>query len=128
MRKYVLALAAAVVVLTSATLSGDAVMTKDGKTTIVNTTTLAKDTKGYKGIVPVKLYIKSGKIQKVEPLANHETPRYFAKAKTIIAKFEGKSVSSAASMQVDGTTGATFSTKALVKNIQEGAKYYKAHK
>lgn len=128
MKKYVLAALAAVMVLSSATLAGDAVMTKEGKTTIVNTTTLTKNVKGFRGPVPVKLYIKSGKIQKVEPLKNQESPQFFAKAKTILSKFEGKSVSKVSNMQVDAKTGATFSTKALVKNIQEGAQYYKQHK
>lgn len=128
MKKYVLAAVAAVMVLSSAALAGDAIMTKDGKTTVVNTTELTKGVRGFRGPVPVKLYIKSNKIKKVEPLQNQETPKFFAKAKTILAKFEGKSVSKAATMKVDATTGATFSTKALIKNIQAGAKYYKEHK
>lgn len=127
-QRHTLMAVAAIALLSSAVLADDAVMTKEGKTTIVNTTTLASDVKGYKGTVPVKIYIKSGKIQKVEPLKNHETPRYFAKAKSVLAKFEGKSVSAAAKMDADAATGATFSTKALVKNVQAGAKYYKQHK
>jgi uncharacterized protein with FMN-binding domain len=31
-------------------------------------------------------------------------------------------------MDVDGVSGATFSSKALIKNVQMGLKYYKAHK
>lgn len=128
MRKYAFAAAAALMLLTSATLAGDEVMTKDGKTTIVNTTSLTKNVKGFRGPTPVKLYIKSGKIQKVEPLKNQETPKFFARAKAVLEKFEGKSVSKAAKMDVDAKTGATFSTKALIKNVQAGAKYYKEHK
>lgn len=128
MKKYAFAALAALMVLTSATLAGDAVLTKDGKTTIVNTTTLTKDVRGFRGPVPVKLYIKAGKIQKIEPLKNQESPQFFAKAKAVLSKFEGKSVNKVAKMQVDAKTGATFSTKALIKNVQEGAQYYKQHK
>lgn len=128
MKKYAFAAFAVLTLLTSATLSGDAVMTKEGKTTVVNTTTLTKNVKGFRGPTPVKIYIKGNKIQKVEPLQNQETPKFFARAKTVLAKFEGKSVSKVSKMEVDAKTGATFSTKALVKNVQEGVKYYKEHK
>lgn len=128
MKKYALAAAAALMVLTSAALAGDEVMTKEGKVTVVNTTTLTKNIKGFRGPTPLKIYIKGNKIQKIEPLKNQETPKFFAVAKGILTKFEGKSVSKAATMDVDAKTGATFSTKALIKNVQEGAKYYKAHK
>lgn len=128
MKRLAIAAAAAVVLLTSAIAAGDAVISKEGKTTVVNTTTLTKNVRGFRGPTPVKIYIKGNKIQKIEPLKNQETPQFFAKAKTILAKFEGKSVSKAATMKVDAKTGATFSTKALIKNVQEGAAYYKAHK
>lgn len=129
MKKIALAAATAVLLLTSAVAAGDAVISKEGKTTVVNTTTLTKNVRGFKGATPVKIYIKGNKIQKIETLKNNEDPQFFAKAKAaVLAKFEGKSVSKASSLNVDGKTGATFSTKALVKNIQEGVKYYNSHK
>lgn len=129
MKKFAIAAVSAVVLLTSAIAAGDAVISKEGKTTVVNTTTLTKNVRGFKGATPVKIYIKGNKIQKIETLKNQETPQYFAKAKAaVLAKFEGKSVNKVANLQVDGKTGATFSTKALVKNVQEGVAYYKAHK
>lgn len=128
MKKYALAAAAALMVLTSATLAGDEVMTKEGKITVVNTTTLTKNVKGFRGPTPLKIYIKGNKIQKIEPLKNQESPKFFAVAKGILTKFEGKSVNKVVTMNVDAKTGATFSTKALIKNVQEGAKYYKGHK
>lgn len=128
MKKFTFIATAAIVLLTSAITIGDEVITKEGNTTVVNTTTLTKDVKGFRGPTPVKIYIKGNKIQKIEPLQNQESPKFFARAKTILTKFEGKSVSKAAKLEVDAKTGATFSTKALVKNVQAGAKYYKAHK
>lgn len=128
MKKIALAASAALVLLTSAFTLGDAVISKEGKTTVVNTTSLTKNVRGFSGPTPVKIYIKSNKIQKVEPLKNQETPQYFAKAKAVLAKFEGVNVNKVSKVKVDGKTGATFSTKALVKNVQEGVSYYKAHK
>ncbi len=128
MKKLAFTAVAALLLLTSGMAVGDSVIVKEGATTVVNTTTLTKDVRGFRGPTPVKIYIKGNKIQKIEPLQNQETPKFFARAKTILAKFEGKSVSKAAKLEVDAKTGATFSTKALIKNVQAGAKYYKAHK
>ncbi len=122
-----MAIAAAVVLLASAMPATEPVVKEDGAT-VINTTTLAKDVKGFRGETPVKIYVKKGKVVKIVALKNHETPQYFGKAKAVLAKFEGKSVGKAAKMKVDGVTGATYSSKALVKNVQAGLKYYNAHR
>ena len=46
----------------------------------------------------------------------------------LLGKYEGKSVAKAAKMNVDGVTGATYSSNALKKNVQLGLEYYKTHK
>lgn len=120
-------LTAAVALLISA-MPGDPVITKSAGTTVVNTTTLAKDVRGFKGATPLKIYIKKNKVVKVETLKNQETPQYFNKAKALLSKYEGQTVSKAAKLKVDGVTGATFSSKALIKNMQAGLNYYKKHK
>lgn len=104
------------------------VMQKDGDTTIVNTQQLGKNVRGYRGATPLKIYIRKNKVVKVEALANHETPKFFAKAKAILAKYEGASTKKAARMQVDGVSGATFTSKALKKNMELGLNYYNEHK
>lgn len=104
------------------------VMSKDAGTMVVNTTSLTKNVRGYKGTTPVKIYIKKNKVMKVEGLPNRESPKYFAMAKAVLEQFEGKSVTKASKMQVDGVTGATYTSKALVKNVQAGLDYYKEHK
>lgn len=114
--------------LLSSFIAADAVLTKQGKTTVVNTTTLTKSVRGFHGPTPVKIYIKGNKVQKIETLPNQEGKKYFAIAQKVLSQFEGKSVSKVAKMQVDAKTGATFSTKALIKNVQTGVKYYKEHK
>ena len=64
-----LALVGAFLFLTSQT-TGEPVMTKQKDVTIINTTTLATDIEGYVGTTPVKVYIKAGKVLKVEALEN----------------------------------------------------------
>lgn len=129
---------AAAVLLSSATVmqnvraaaSQDKVMTKmaDG-TFVVNTTSLAKDVKGYKGTTPLNIHIKNGKVVKVEALGNMETPKYFAIVKTkIMTKWDGQTISKARKMEVDTKTGATYSSKSVVENVRRGLDYYNAHK
>lgn len=98
-------------------------------TYVVNTTSLAKDVKGFKGATPVRIYIKSNKIVKVEALPNQESPNFFAKVKQgLLAKWNGMKASKAASTQVDGVTGATYSSKAIKENVKRGAAYYLKNK
>ena len=108
----------------------DNVMTKQSDGTyVVNTTTLAKDVKGFKGNTPLKIYIKSNKIVKIEPLANRESPNFFGKVKQgLLNKWYGMKASKASTTQVDGVTGATFSSKAVMENVKRGAKYYLKNK
>ena len=92
---------------------------------VVNTTTLCANVKGYKDAIPVKIYIKDGKIDKVKPLPNGETPKYWAMIKRqMLPKWEGMDVKKAAKAKVDAVTGATFSSKAVLKNVQTGCDYY----
>ncbi len=98
-------------------------------THVVNTTTLAKDVKGFRGPTPLKLYIKANAIVKIEALPNHETPNFFDKVKKgLLNKWNGKKVSTITKTDVDGVTGATFSSKAVKENVKRGVKYYKSHK
>ncbi len=119
--------AVAVAVLISA-IPDSAVLSKEGSNTVVNTTLLTKNVRGFKGATPLKITIRKNRVVKIEALKNHESPQYFAKAKTLLSKYEGKTVTKAQKMNVDAVSGATFSSKALIKNVKEGLTYYKQHK
>lgn len=113
----------------SATQKGSGIITKEDGMTVVNTTELGKDVVGYVATTPVKIYIKKNKVVKVEALKNQETPKYFVKVKKqLMNKWNDKKVSDAAKMQVDGVTGATFSSDAVIKNVQLGLEYYQKNK
>ena len=105
------------------------VITKQGSTTIVNTTTLAQDVEGYAGPTPLRIFIKGGKVQRVEALDNLETPKYFALIKRdILPKWDGLTVKKAAALQVDAVTGATYSSEAVVENVRRGLDYFSKKK
>ena len=119
--------ALAVTLFASAAVNSEPI-TRSSDTTVVNTTEISKTVRGFKGATPVEIYIKKNKIVKVEALPNRETPQYFAKAKTLLKQFEGKTVKKAAQMEVDGVSGATYSSRALIKNVQQGLNYYTSKK
>ena len=124
-----LALIVLAATLQSAAQKDDEVMTKENGVYVVNTTTLGKDVQGYAGTTPVKVYIKKNKVEKVELLKNQETPKYFTRVKKALqGKWDGLKVKDAAALKVDGVTGATFSTDAVVKNVQLGLEYYQKNK
>ena len=124
----------AVLLLLAATLQSaapqkDNVMTKEDGMYVVNTTTLGKNVTGYVSATPVKIYIKKDKIVKVEALKNEETPKYMARVKkNLLNKWDGMKVKDAQKMEVDGVTGATFTSDAIKENIKLGLDYYKKHK
>lgn len=108
----------------------DNVMTKtqDG-TYIINTTTLAGDVEGYAGATPLEVHIKKNKIVKVVALKNVETPKYNARVKKqMLPQYEGMNVKKGIAQDVDGVTGATFTSRAMQENIRRAVDYYKNHK
>lgn len=107
----------------------DGVITKENGVYVVNTTTLAANVEGYIGPTPLKIYIKKNKIEKIEALKNQETPKYFAIIKKqLLDKWNGMTVKEAQKAQVDGVTGATFSSDAVKENVKRGLEYYQKHK
>ena len=119
---------AAVVLLTSAK-KNDNVMVKENGAYVVNTTGLGKNVDGYVGPTPVKVYIRKNKIEKIEFLPNQETPKYWkAAAKHLQNKWDGMKVSEAKTAEVDGRTGATFSSDAVKQNVKLAIEYYEKNK
>ena len=110
-------------------VAGDEPMTKENGTYIINTTSLGKDIEGYLGPTPLKIYIKGNKVEKIEFLKSQETPKYYAKVKKALQeKWNGLKVKDARQQKVDAVTGATFSSEAVIKNVQLGLDYYQSHK
>ena len=101
-------------------------------TYIVRTNTICK-ARGYRKGTPVEVHIKNGKILKVVALKNEETVPYFARVKQfLLPLYNNLKISKAKKLaertEVDGCTGATFSTKAVQKNIKAAIGYYEKNK
>ena len=94
---------------------------------VVNTKTLAKDVQGYGGPVPLKIHIKDGRVAAVEAEPNAESPDFFNRAKELLNHWQNKSVDEALAEEVDAVSGATFSSKAIIANMQRGLAYAKQH-
>ena len=130
MKKIMFACAVvAMAVLTMGAAKEKSAMTKEKGAYVVNTTEIAKDVAGYEGPTPLKVYIRKNKIQKIEFLPNNETPRYWqAASKHLQNKWDGKTVKEAKTMQVDGRTGATYSSDAVKENVKRALEYYEKNK
>ena len=101
-------------------------VTPDGAL-VVNTKPLAKDVQGYGGPVPLKIHIKDGRVAAVEAEPNAESPDFFNRAKELLNHWQNKSVDEALAEEVDAVSGATFSSRAIIANMQRGLAYAKQH-
>ena len=90
---------------------------------VINTTALASDISGYGGKVPLEITINKGKIVRVKALDNAETKDFFDQASALLTKWNGKTIDEAMGMKVDAVSGATFSSKAIIGNMQRGLQY-----
>ena len=110
-------------------MAGDNIMTKENGVYVIDTTELGKDIEGYQAPTPLKVYIKNDKVEKIEFLKSQETPKYYAKVKkALLEKWNGLKVKDAKTQQVDVVTGATYSSEAVIKNVQLGLDYYQKNK
>ena len=113
----------------SSFMAGDSTRTKENGVYIINTTELGKDIEGYNGPTPMKVYISKNKVEKIEFLKSMESPKYYAKVKKAMQdKWNGLKVKDAKTQKVDIVTGATFSSEAVIKNVQLAIDYYDSHK
>ncbi|MBO7608978.1 MAG: FMN-binding protein [Muribaculaceae bacterium] len=88
---------------------------------VIFTGDIAKKVYGYNGKTPVNIHVKDGKIAQIEVLPNEETPQYLKRAVAkVCPQYEGKTISEALKVKADVATGATYTSEALIKNIQMG--------
>lgn len=98
-------------------------------TFVVNTTTIAKDVRGYNGPTPLEIHIKNNRIVKIIALKNYETKNYFNRVTTsLFPKWNGMKVDKVLASEIDGATGATVSSNAVKENMKRGLKYYKKNR
>lgn len=97
----------------------------------ITTEKIGHDIVGYAGNVPVRINLREdGRIVSVEPLENVETPAFFNRVleSGILERWNGLTPEEALKVQVDAVSGATYSSKALIQNVQAGlAEIGRAH-
>lgn len=91
---------------------------------VIHTAGLPGTIAGYAGPVPVDIFIADGKIVRITPSENAETPSFFQRAETLIDQWLGKTPQEAMDLHVDAVSGATFSSNALISNVNAGLAYY----
>lgn len=118
---------AAIMLLVAGTASLDARTKK--KTTskkaaisqVIYTGDIANKVIGYNGTTPLNITVKNGVIENIEVLPNQESPGYLKRAKDkVLPQYIGKTVAEAKKLKPDIATGATYTSEALIKNIQMG--------
>ena len=124
---------AAIMLLIAGTVSLDArtkkatTKKKANTTQVIYTGDIAKKVVGYNGPVPLNITIKDGVITNIDVLENQETPSYLKRAKDkVLPQYIGKTVAEAKKLKPDIATGATYTSNALIQNIQMGLNQVKS--
>ena len=119
---------AAIMLLVAGTTSIDARTKKKASskksastTQVIYTGDIANKVIGYNGTTPLNITVKNGVIENIEVLPNQESPNYLKRAKDkVLPQYIGKTVAEAKKLKPDIATGATYTSEALIKNIQMG--------
>jgi len=124
---------AVIMLLVAGTVSLDARTRKSAKsqkqssTQVIYTGDIAKKVIGYNGPVPLNITVKGGVIENIEVLDNQESPGYLKRATAkVLPQYIGKTVAEAKTLKADIATGATYSSEAIIKNIQMGLEQVKS--
>lgn len=98
-------------------------------TMVVNTSEIARDKHGYGGPVPLKVYFSHGMVERVEALPNQETGDFFSvvERSRLLEAWNGKTIGEALSMQVDGVSGATYSSRGVIATMGVALEYASQH-
>lgn len=124
---------AVIMLLVAGTASLDARTKKSTKkskgttTQVIFTGDIANKVIGYNGTTPLNITVKNGVIENIEVLPNQESPNYLKRAKDkVLPQYIGKTVAEAKKLKADVATGATYTSEALIKNIQMGLEQAKS--
>ena len=124
---------AVIMLLVAGTASLDARTKKSAKkskgttTQVIFTGDIANKVIGYNGTTPLNITVKNGVIENIEVLPNQESPNYLKRAKDkVLPQYIGKTVAEAKKLKADVATGATYTSEALIKNIQMGLEQVKS--
>lgn len=109
-------------------LSGETLRMLPDGTMVINTTLPGKDIIGYAGTVPVEIMLKDERVVSVVALKNSETPAFFRDVEPLLHRWDGKTLEEAQQLKVDVVSGATYSSKAVIDNVQCGLAFAYRHR
>lgn len=92
---------------------------------VINTTELGENIIGFAGPTPLEITVKNGKIQKITALPNKETPEFYGAVinSHLLESLDGKTLEEALNTEIDGVSGATYTSRAIIGNIKAGIAY-----
>lgn len=106
-------------------IQNEAIIKQNGYT-IINTTDIVKGVKGFADATPLEIHINDkGLIDKVIPLKNSESPRFFKKLSdnNIYDNWVGITPQQTLDLEVDAVSGATKSSNAVIATFNGAMQY-----
>lgn len=95
---------------------------------VLSSAPFAPAIEGFAGPTPLYIYVDTeGRVVRSAAGENAETPDFFASAwEGTTPKWEGKDAETGAKLKVDAVSGATYSSRAIVRNMQQTLAAYAA--
>ena len=92
---------------------------------VISTADIAKEIWGFGGNIPLHIYLKDGKIVKVDAQKNSESPDFFNSVlkSGLLEQWDGLSPHEAVRKQVDAVSGATMSSTAIIQSVKKAMEY-----
>lgn len=105
-------------------LAAKAVSRTSEGATVIHTADLPGTINGYAGPVPLDITIADGKLTEVKAMPNSESPGFFERAAVLLDSWKGKTPEEAEQLKVDAVSGATYSSNAIITNVNAGLAFY----
>lgn len=92
---------------------------------VVSTQNIAKDIWGFGGNIPLHIYLKENKIERIEVREHSESADFFSTVEKsgLIDTWNGLSPQEAMVKKVDAVSGATMSSIAVIQSVQKAMNY-----
>lgn len=115
---FAAALLALVGASAAAQTKDDGTVRHSGDTLVINTTAIGADVIGFNDVTPLEVKVLGGKVVDIVALPNGDTPSFFGRAFAALKpNWLGKSVKEAKAVTPDAVSGATYSSKAIIRNV-----------
>lgn len=88
--------------------------------TVISTLPYARDVKGFAGHTPLYIYLdKARRIVRIAAADNADTSQFFDRALTVLLpRWTGRTPADALRSEVDAVSGATYSSRSIIANVQ----------